>query len=40
MGVGVVSWRDCVNACVQYTCMHLKLVADLYLYMYVSLHFL
>ena len=31
MGVGVVSRRDCVNACVQ--CMHLELVADLYMYM-------
>ena len=38
MGVGIVSRRDCVNACVQ--CVHLELVADLYMYMLVSLHFL
>ena len=29
VGVGVVSMRDCVNACVQ--CIHLELVADLYM---------
>ena len=29
MGVGVVSRHDCVNACVQ--CMHLELVAELYM---------
>ena len=34
MGVGVVSRRDCVNACVQ--CMHLELVAYLYMYMYMQ----
>ena len=34
MGVGVVSRHDCVNACVQ--CMHLELVADLYMYSHVS----
>ena len=31
VSVGVVSRHDCVNACVQ--CMHLELVADLYMYM-------
>ena len=30
--MGVVSRRDGVNACVQ--CMHLELVADLNMYMY------
>ena len=29
--MGVVSRQDCVNTCVQ--CMHLELVADLYMYM-------
>ena len=32
--MGVVSRRDCVNAFVQ--CMHLELVADLYMYSHVS----
>ena len=29
--MGVVIRHDCVNACLQ--CMHLELVADLYMYM-------
>ena len=32
--MGVVSRRDCVNTFVQ--CMHLELVADLYMYSHVS----